>query len=450
MKGYISLLKGIKFKKNKNINSLFLLKKPQEEKENELNDNDSNMLPKIINGKKIEIIKNAIKEPKKIIKLFKRKSKVSKKYDDYEDLFFYLLKIPQKLELFEVNCSIRTKMKEDEENKKEDINAYESESEDDFNKIINNIDINKIFYKRIYYGLTEKDKQLWENFNFPKAIYKIIYKKSKLKQKEILTYCVKYGMKYDSVINSYEKLYTSKTKKRNWDLDPISAYNNYLEIFNQDENLMKSEQLENNTNNNNIAYEYEKIKLNKDIVIKTNNKGKGKTLIFDGKLLDVYVDDYLRNNYGKYIISINSPKQNKKEIIYDSRDLFPKLKQSFSFDRNNIKKNKNNLNLKTHLINNMTVDNKNSKKGLFFNNKKKNKENIFAINNTNSIEKNKRNINKLSLSPAFSNNNNNYQKTDAFFNNNEEFSSKLILGRIINKNKKTKRNLFTMFKFSYY
>ena len=98
----------------------------------------------------------------------------------------------------------------------------------------------------------------------------------------------------------------------------------------------------------------------------------------------------------------------------------------------------------------MTVDNKNSKKGLFFNNKKKNKENIFAINNTNSIEKNKRNINKLSLSPGFSNNNNNYQKTDAFFNYNEELSSKLILGRMVNKNKKTKRNLFTMFKFSYY
>ena len=259
MKGYISLLKGVKFKKHKNINSLFLLKKPQEEKENELNDNDINMLPKIINGKKIDI-KNVIKEPKKALKLFKRKSKVSKIYDDYEDLFFYLLKIPQRLELFEVNCSIRSKMKEEEENKKEDINAYESESEDDFNKIINNIDINKIFYKRIYYGLTEKDKQLWENFNFPKAIYKIIYKKSKLKQKEILTYCVKYGMKYDSVINSYEKLYTSKTKKRNWDLDPISAYNNYLEIFNQDENLMKSEQLENNINNNNITYDYEKIK----------------------------------------------------------------------------------------------------------------------------------------------------------------------------------------------
>ena len=449
MKGYTSLLKAMKFKKNKNINSLFLLKKPQEEKENELNYNDENILPKIINGKKIEDIKNVIKEPNKVLKLFKRKSKVSKIYDDYEDLFFYLLKIPQRLELFEVNCSIRTKMKEKEENKKENIDVYESESEDDFNKIINNIDINKIFYKRIYFGLIEKDKQLWENFFFPKAIYKIIYKKSRLKQKEILAYCVKYGMKYDSVINSYEKLYTNKTKKRNWDLDPISAYNNFLEIFNQDENLMKSEELENNINNN-ITYEYEKIKLNKDIVIKTNNKGKGKTLIFDGKLLNVYVDDYLRDNYGKYIISINSPKQNKKEIIYDSRELFPKLKQSFSCERNYIKKNKNNLNLKTHLINNMTVDNKKNKRGLFFNYKKKIKENIFTINSNNNIQKNKRNNNKLSLSPDFSNNNNYYQKTDAYFNGDEEYSSNLLLGRIMNKNKKTKQNLFTMFKFSYY
>ena len=35
----------------------------------------------------------------------------------------------------------------------------------------------------------------------------------------------------------------------------------------------------------------------------------------------------------------------------------------------------------------MTVDNKNIKKGLLFNNKKKNKENIFAIKNNIGIQK---------------------------------------------------------------
>jgi hypothetical protein len=158
MKGYTSLLKGIKFKKNKKLNSLFLIKKPQEEKENELNEND-NLLPNLINGKNIDNIKNKIKEPKNVLKLFKRKSKMSRVYDDYEDLFFYLLKSPQRLEIFEVNCSLRTKMKEKNETKKENINAYESESEDDFNKEFNNIDINKIFYKKIYLGLVGDDRQ---------------------------------------------------------------------------------------------------------------------------------------------------------------------------------------------------------------------------------------------------------------------------------------------------
>lgn len=456
MKGYTSLLKGIKFKKNKKLNSLFLIKKPQEEKENELNEND-NLLPNLINGKNIDNIKNKIKEPKKVLKLFKRKSKMSRVYDDYEDLFFYLLKSPQRLEIFEVNCSLRTKMKEKNETKKENINAYESESEDDFNKEFNNIDINKIFYKKIYLGLVGDDRQFWENFYFPKAIYKIIYKKSRLKQKEILSYCVKYEMKYDSVINSYEKKYTNKTKKRNWDLDPISAYNNYMEILNKEENIMKSKELEKNKNKIN-NYVFEKIISNKDIVVKTNNKGNGKTLIFDGKLLDVYVDDYFRNNYEKYIISINSPTQSKKEIFYDSKDLLPKLKQSFSFERNNfLKKNKRNviinqkcnIIMKSHL--NMTIENKKNRKDFYFNDIKKNKENIFTVSSiNNSIQKNKRNNNKLFHSPDFSNNKN-YQNTDSFFNGYED-SSNLILGKIMNKNKikNDKRNIFNILKFSYY
>ena len=459
MKGYTSLLKGIKFKKNKKLNSLFLLKKPQEEKENELNEND-NLLPNLINGKNIDNIKNKIKEPKKVLKLFKRKSKMSRIYDDYEDLFFYLLNIPQKIEIFEVSCSLRTKMKEKNETKKENINTYESESEEDFHKEFNNIDINKIFYKKIYLELGGDDKQFWENFYFPKAIYKIIYKKSRLKQKEILSYCVKYEMKYDSVINSYEKIYTNKTKKRNWDLDPISAYNNYMEILNQEENIMKSKELENNKNKIN-NYEYEKFISNKDIVVKTNNKGNGKTLIFDGKLLDVYVDDYFRNNYGKYIISINSPTQSKKEIFYDSKDLLPKLKQSFSFERNNfLKKNKHNLkifNQKSNIImkthSNMTIENKKNKKDLYFNDMKKSKENIFTVSSiNNSIQKNKRNHYKLFLSPDITNNKN-YQKTDIFFNGYED-SSNLILEKITNNNKnkikKAKKNIFNMLKFSYY
>ena len=30
--------------------------------------------------------------------------------------------------------------------------------------------------------------------------------------------------------DSYEKTYTIKTQKKNWDLEPITAYNNYIEM----------------------------------------------------------------------------------------------------------------------------------------------------------------------------------------------------------------------------
>ena len=72
-------------------------------------------------------------------------------------------------------------------------------------------------------------------------------------------------------------------------------------------------------------------------------ENKGKTLIYDGKLLSVYVDDYLRKNKDTFILSINSPTQKKKEIIYNAKDLLPSLKQSFSYEKHNfLKRNRYN------------------------------------------------------------------------------------------------------------
>ena len=53
---------------------------------------------------------------------------------------------------------------------------------------------------------------------------------------------------------------------------------------------------------------------------------------------------------------------------------------------------------------------------------------------------------KYSLSPVFSNKNINSINSI----NTKGNSQNLILGKLVNKTKKTKRNLFTMFKFSYY
>ena len=180
MKRYVSLLKGTKFKKNNKLKSLFLLKKSNEEKENE-DKESNNVLPNITSSKSIKKGKD---DTKNFIKLLKRKSRLSKIYEDYEDLFFYLLKHQKKIDILEVKSNKNRIKKKDD---KLDKDTYESESEDDFNKESNNMDINTIFYKKIYLGLIE-DKQFWESFYFPKAIYKIIYRKTRLKQKEILNF----------------------------------------------------------------------------------------------------------------------------------------------------------------------------------------------------------------------------------------------------------------------
>ena len=265
------------------------------------------------------------------------------------------------------------------------------------------------------------------------------------------------NIKYDKVVNSYEKIYTIKTQKKNWDLEPITAYNNYIEIYLKNEELVKNKEIEQNANEKKEnLYHYENYdKFNKDIVVKTNNKGKGKTLIFDGKLLSVYVDDYLRKNNDNYIISINSPKQKKKEIIYDAKDLLPSLKQSFSFEKNNFL-NRNRYNgIMTQKSNKDIIKQKLFKKenvfirDLIFNKKeqinKKNKRKNNDINKTNYEE-----FNKLSFSPESLVN---FDSSNPLSTN--ENTTHLILRKIINKTKlvkntKNKKNLFGAIKFTYY
>lgn len=447
MKGYVSLLKGTKFRKNSNLKSLFLLQKPQEEKEKASFEVNDNLLPNISQAK------NVIMESKKMMRLIKRKSRMSKIYEDYEDLFFYLLKHPKKIEALEAMSS---KKKIGANNTEINKDTYESESEDDFIKASNNIDIKKIFYKKIFLGLMEENKLHWENFYFPKSIFRIIYKKSKAKQKDILNFINKYELQYDTVVNSYEKIYTNKTKKKNWDLEPLTAYNNYLEIFYKNNNLVKSKEMEKDLKESkDIMLRYEALnKFNKDIVVKTNNKGNGKTLIFNGKLLNVYVDDYLRKNNESHIISINSPNQKKKEIIYSAKDLLPELRQNFSFDKNNFlnqnkynpimtqksfkssKKNLGNLSTRDFIKNKIEHKNKRSGKNIKINNKI----------NTDLI------MNKFSFSPELSNplvSQESYKCPNL-----KGDSSNLILNKIKNRNhfniNGKKGNLFAMFKFSYY
>ena len=376
MKGYISILKGAKLAKNaknKNFKSLFMLKKEiKEEKESNNNDgvvNNINYKPKNL--------KNVIKEPKQMIKLLKRQSRMTTKiYSDYEELFFHFLKNNPKMIDFEI-FTINNKINQKADDKKE-IDNFEDESDMDFNKENKKIDINKIFYSSIYLGLTKKNQIYWSNFLFPKGIFKIFYKKSKTKQKEILDYSIKYNIEYNILINSYEKKYTIKTKKFNYNLDPETAYINYLEINNKSDEILKKEEIKDKAEIMSLSYNY----INRDnIVIKTNNNGKGKILIFCGNKTNIYIDDYSKNslyNENNTMPIYSNSNENNKEIIYKSRDLLPKIKQSFSFDKTKYLKNKNNFKsnnnnsknniLLTNCINNTEINlynrNKSNKKSL--------------------------------------------------------------------------------------
>ena len=251
-----------------------------------------------------------------------------------------------------------------------------------------------------------------------------------------------------------------------------------MEIYNKNDISIQNKEMEKKKVN--IFDNIEMInKFNKDIVVKTFNKGCGKTLIFNGKLLNVYVVDYLRNNNENYMISINSPVQKKKEIIYDKKKLLPKLKQCFSLERNNfsnkyrhteVNNQRSKINIKQNLINLKTnikndkeliLNNKKENNGYLnticssFNNKRKqiNKRNLNSFNDIHKRNEELK-MNKYFFSPDFSNhidyNKNNYK----YISHEEEEPPNLFLKRIKNntqldKNKKNKY-FFNLIKFSYY
>ena len=174
------------------------------------------------------------------------------KPDDYEDLFFFFLLHIGKIDYFE------------------DILMHKKE------RRINN----NYYFMNIYDSLTG-EKTYWNNFYFPKYVYILFYLKSRILQKEIIKYSISKGKEIMDVINSYNKKYTSFIQIKNWKLKPVEAYINYEKI-----NKNRKAEIENN-NKNNLS----KITNFTDFVIRTDNRGKGKTLIFLGKTINIYIDD---------------------------------------------------------------------------------------------------------------------------------------------------------------
>lgn len=387
MKGFVSLLKGRKFKNGKNYNSLFLIK---EEKKKELNqdENEPDYFPPLENTNHSKIYH--LKDNKSNV----FKTKKNKIIEDYEDLFFYFLKISEKIEDFEIpkekNKNSKNKLMKENYNE----NKFEDEEKNLNNQIKTDkikLNINEIFYHEIYLKL-KNNKIHWKNFLFSKGVYKIMYKKSRIKQKEILKYCLKYNRSYESIINSYEKKYTSVTSKHNWELTPFAVYHNYKKLFKKD--LSESKKL------NERKINYLEADLS-DIVLKVDNSGKGKTLIYVGKNINIYLDDYFKNDTNNNLISMQvqesiAKQKYRKETVYNYNDILPKskykLKSNFSYNRNkNInKKLENNKNIFMR-----NIQENNSYKNLIFSKNRKKINSLEPIRNNLGFGRNNTESNKF-------------------------------------------------------
>ena len=203
MIGLIKLLKRNNFKKG----SLFLIKKHKVNRD--ISQTEKGFFPNINNmtHSKIQQLKDSRK-----VNLFNKKN--SKSNEDYEDLFFYYLQINDKIDEFEVSTQINKHSENNQNIQKYNDHKFEEDEDnsDEKRKPQKAININEIFYSELYLGLISNKIQ-WNNFSFSKGIYNLMYRKSKSKQKEISKFCLKCNENYETIINSYEKIYTSLTYK---------------------------------------------------------------------------------------------------------------------------------------------------------------------------------------------------------------------------------------------
>ena len=325
MKGFVSILKGRNFKNGKINNSSFFLKTSNDERE--MTNIETNYFPKI--NKIIYSKMGQLKSSKNINIVKKKKPTVN---ENYEDLFFHFLKTSEKIFVFEA-------FSEENENAKNgilDIKITERKLEEDEkksdedNKHVNKskINVKYSFYHEIYLKLVN-NKQKWNNFFFPIGIYKLMYRKSKIKKQEIFKYSIKKNINYEKIIGSYDKQYTSSTLKHNWELSPRSAYINYSKIYQKNKLSQSKEVNQKQLTDLNFS----------DVVVKVDYNSHERTLIYGGKLFNVYVEEYLKNRNNNIVSMHIQDLKPKKEIIYNSSDLWNKLKKDIK-EKISFKKNK--------------------------------------------------------------------------------------------------------------
>ena len=295
------------------LNSLFLIKKPEIETEIQTEQHDPIVESVAQTESRPTSRRTIIKSNRKLTLRknntlsMKRKNTRNANSTDPDALFSYFLHIHSKIEEFEI--------KNDNNSKNFLINSKE------FNKCKDKININSIFYN-IYLKYSSEDKKEWNNFTFIKPLYKYLYPKSKILQKQIVKFCIINNLKYNDVLNSYDKQYTCNLAKHNWFLYPRQAYDNYYKLYLKESNHKDEEK---------IKTEYNYLgDIVGDVVVKLNNNGLGKTLIYNGKLFNVYIDDiHSKKNNGIKMVSMNvqdsESNKTRKEVVYTENDLINEL-----------------------------------------------------------------------------------------------------------------------------
>ena len=432
---YKSLLKG-EFFKNKNIKSSFLIedKKNNNLLLNNLRRNDNKRL-KLYNSS----IKDNNKKSSKNInfdnykKIDNDKSFTS---GDYEDLFFSFLLETEGIDIFEKQLELKKDKK---------------------------IRINKKYIFNYIYQVFTEEKKRWNNFLFTETVYQILYIKSRKVIKEIIQYSVYSGAKIKDIINSYDKKYTCKRKVKNWSLRPQEAYKNY-------ENIKLKAKLEKEKNNN--VGNYFKTVNNTDFVVKTDNFGNGKTLIFLGKAINIYIDDldkFHKNDKG-ISMAVEESEFNKKiknEIVYTYDDIILKTKKrnmtinSNRFEMNKLKNEntKKSIDKKSfkNFKTNLNLDFKNSTKFFSLDKNEKNRTKIYNqkpnINIFNNYQKHLNklpNITKLEKTNNKNKKNENRENSNTKSNKNVNINYRRVFPNFQNKKKSNKFiNSFNIFEKEY-
>ena len=432
---YKSLLKG-QFFKNKNIKSSFLIedKKNNNLLLNNLRRNDNKRL-KIYNSS----IKDNSKKSSKNINLDNYKKIDNDKSftsGDYEDLFFSFLLETEGIDIFEKQLELKKDKK---------------------------IRINKKYIFNYIYQVFTEEKKRWNNFLFTETVYQILYIKSRKVIKEIIQYSVYSGAKIKDIINSYDKKYTCKRKVKNWSLRPQEAYKNY-------ENIKLKAKLEKEKNNN--VGNYFKTVNNTDFVVKTDNFGNGKTLIFLGKAINIYIDDldkFHKNDKG-ISMAVEESEFNKKiknEIVYTYDDIILKTKKrnmtinSNRFEMNKLKNEntKKSIDKKSfkNFKTNLNLDFKNSTKFFSLDKNEKNRTKIYNqkpnINIFNNYQKHLNklpNITKLEKTNNKNKKNENRENSNTKSNKNVNINYRRVFPNLQNKKKSNKFiNSFNIFEKEY-